>query len=187
MNNNTLIIENSIYLGEKIISGIGTNYFEFSLNNIPESLNYINKTNSIIKYTTKSNNTLGPISKIKIISKGRNYKKLPIIKEISTKFGKGAFLKVKTNNIGKIKKTTLEDIGFDYFSDSSLRPFSKIPQILRINPLSIIDEIKVISFGKEYNIAPDLILLDGSTNKVVNDIILNFNIPNILYFEYFSL
>jgi len=178
LNNNTLIIENSIYLGEKIISGIGTNYFEFSLNNIPESLNYINKTNSIIKYTTKSNNTLGPISKIKIISKGRNYKKLPIIREISTKFGKGAFLKVKTNNIGKIKKTTLEDIGFDYFSDSSLRPFSKIPEILRVNPLSIIDEIKVISFGKEYNIAPDLILLDGSTNKIINDIILDFELNN---------
>lgn len=178
LNNNTLVIEDSIYSGEKIISGVGTNYFEFSLNDIPESLNYINKTNSIIKYTTKSNNTLGPISKIKITSKGRNYKKLPIVKEISSEFGKGGFLKIKTDNIGKIKKTELQDIGFDYFSDSSLRPFSKIPEILRISPMSIIDEIKVISFGKEYNIAPDLILLDGNTNKVVNDIILNFELNN---------
>jgi hypothetical protein len=175
INNNTLIIKDSIYSGEKTISGIGTNYFEFNLSNMPESLNYDNKIDSIIKYTTKSNNAFGPISKIKIISNGRNYKKLPIIKEISTKFGKGAFLKAGTNSIGKIQKIIVEDIGFDYFSDNSLRPFSKIPEILRVNPLSTIDEIKVISFGEQYNITPDLVLIDGITGKIVDDVILDFN------------
>jgi hypothetical protein len=180
LDNNTIILNNSVYSGEKNISGIGTNFFEFNLNRIPESLNYTNNVDSLIKYTTKSKNTLGPISEVKIISKGKNYKKLPVVKEISTEFGTGALLKVGTNSIGKIQKIIIEDIGFNYFSDNSLRPFSKIPEVLRVNPLSTLDEIRVIFFGEQYNVAPDLILLDGITGKIVDDVILDFNLDNNL-------
>jgi hypothetical protein len=180
LDNNTIILNDSVYSGEKNISGIGTNFFEFNLNTIPESFNYTNNIDALIKYTTKSKNTLGPISEVKIISKGKNYKKLPIIKEISTESGTGAFLKVGTNSIGKIQKIIIEDIGFNYFSDNSLRPFSKIPEVLRVNPLSTLDEIRVIFFGEQYNVAPDLILLDGITGKIVDDVILDFNLDNNL-------
>jgi hypothetical protein len=180
LDNNTIILNNSVYSGEKNISGIGTNFFEFNLNTIPESFNYTNNIDALIKYTTKSKNTLGPISEVKIISKGKNYKKLPIVKEISTESGTGAFLKVGTNSIGKIQKIIIEDIGFNYFSDNSLRPFSKIPEVLRVNPLSTLDEIRVIFFGEQYNVAPDLILLDGITGKIVDDVILDFNLDNNL-------
>jgi hypothetical protein len=180
LDNNTIVLNDSVYSGEKNISGIGTNFFEFNLNRIPESLNYTNNVDSLIKYTTKSKNTLGPISEVKIISKGKNYKKLPIVKEISTESGTGAFLKVGTNSIGKIQKIIIEDIGFNYFSDNSLRPFSKIPEVLRVNPLSTLDEIRVIFFGEQYNVAPDLILLDGITGKIVDDVILDFNLDNNL-------
>jgi hypothetical protein len=180
LDNNTIILNNSVYSGEKNISGIGTNFFEFNLNTIPESFNYTNNIDALIKYRTKSKNTLGPISEVKIISKGKNYKKLPIVKEISTESGTGAFLKVGTNSIGKIQKIIIEDIGFNYFSDNSLRPFSKIPEVLRVNPLSTLDEIRVIFFGEQYNVAPDLILLDGITGKIVDDVILDFNLDNNL-------
>jgi hypothetical protein len=180
LDNNTIILNDSVYSGEKNISGIGTNFFEFNLNRIPESLNYTNNVDSLIKYTTKSKNTLGPISEVKIISKGKNYKKLPIVKEISTESGTGAFLKVGTNSIGKIQKIIIENIGFNYFSDNSLRPFSKIPEVLRVNPLSTLDEIRVIFFGEQYNVAPDLILLDGITGKIVDDVTLDFNLDNNL-------
>jgi hypothetical protein len=180
LDNNTIILNDSVYSGEKNISGIGTNFFQFNLNRIPESLNYTNNVDSLIKYTTKSKNTLGPISEVKIISKGKNYKKLPIVKEISTESGTGAFLKVGTNSIGKIQKIIIEDIGFNYFSDNTLRPFSKIPEVLKINPLSTLDEVRIISFGEQYNIAPDLILLDGITGKIVDDVILDFNLDNNL-------
>jgi hypothetical protein len=176
LKNNTLLIKPSEYNGEKVISGIGTNYIEFNLNKIPESLNYNNDVDSIINYTTKSKNSIGPISEIKIISKGKKYKKLPIVKEISTEFGNDAFLKIGTNSIGKIKNIVIEDIGFDYFSDNTLRPFSKIPEVLKVQPLSSLEEIRVISFGENYNIAPDLVLIDGITNKVVSDVILDFKL-----------
>jgi hypothetical protein len=138
--------------------------------------------NSIINYTTKSKNVLGPISKVRLISNGRNYKKLPVVGEIITQFGKGSSLKVRTNTIGKIQKLIIEDIGFDYFSDNSLRPFAKIPEILRVNPLSSLDTIKVLFFGEQYNFPPDLVLLDGITQKIVKDVILDFNFNNNFVF-----
>jgi len=174
-NNNTILLKNSLYSGQQTVSGIGENYFEFSLNNIPESLNYTNNLNSIIKYTTKSKNVLGPISKLRVVSKGTNYKKLPIVSEINTQFGEGSSLKTGTNSIGKIQKVIIEDIGFDYFSDNSLRPFAKIPEILRVNPLSSLDSIEVLFFGEQYNTTPDLVLLDGITGKIVKDVTLEFN------------
>jgi len=279
-NNNTLLLKNSVYSGEQVVSGIGTNYFEFNLNSIPESLNYVNtagdqllitgssigsdgnvKTvtfsgtsvgaaatftgvagstsgngvgatfdierdgsgtitsvnvnnpgfgyvvgntivilgsdvggvddtddvtitiigilvNSTINYKTKSKNALGPISKVRMISNGRNYKKLPVVGEIITEFGKGSSLKVRTNTIGKIQKLIIEDIGFDYFSDNTLKPFAKIPEILKVNPLSSLDTIKVLFFGEQYNFPPDLVLLDGITQKIVKDVILDFNFNN---------
>ncbi len=174
-NNNTILLKNSLYSGQQTVLGIGKNYFEFSLNNIPEFLNYTNNVNSIIKYSTRSKNVLGPISKLRIVSKGKNYKKLPIISEIITQFGEGSSLKTGTNTIGKIQKLIIEDIGFDYSSDSSLRPFAKIPEVLRVNPLSSIDSIEVLFFGEKYNTIPDLVLLDGITGKIIKDVVLNFN------------
>jgi len=176
--NNTLFLKNSKYSGNQIISGISTNQFKFNLNSIPESLSYSNNINSIINYKTKSKNVLGPISKVRLISNGRNYKKLPVISKIVTEFGKGSLLEIRTNTIGKIQKLIIEDIGFDYFSDSSLRPFAKIPEVLKVNPLSSLDTIKVLFFGEQYNIPPDLVLLDGVTQKVVENVILNFNFDN---------
>jgi len=178
--NNTLLLKNSKYSGNQIVSGISTNQFEFNLNRIPESLSYINNTDSIINYKTKSKNVLGPISKVQLISNGKNYKKLPVISKIVTEFGKGSSLEVRTNTIGKIQKLIIEDIGFDYFSDTSLRPFAKIPEVLKVNPLSSLDTIKVLFFGEQYNVPPDLVLLDGITKKVIGDVILNFNFDNNL-------
>jgi hypothetical protein len=177
-NNNTLILKNSVYSGKQVISNVGTNYFEFNLNNIPESSNYINNLNSIIKYKTTSKNALGPISNLKIVSKGKDYKKLPIVDKIDTKFGEGALLQTGTKTIGKIQKLIIEDIGFDYYSDNSLRSFAKIPEILNVNPLSSLDTIKVLFYGENYNFPPDLILLDGITKNIVKDVILNFNLKD---------
>jgi hypothetical protein len=119
---------------------------------------------------------LGPISKVKIKSKGRNYKKLPVIQNIITEFGSGAILNPKTNTIGKINKISIKDIGFDYFSDKTLRPSAKIPEILRINPLTTLNFVKVIFPGENYNISPNLVLIDGFTQKIVSEVFLNYTL-----------
>jgi hypothetical protein len=178
INNNSLILEESKFNSVHKIVGIGSTYVEFNLKVNPEDKNYINNINSNINYRTKSKNSLGPISKVKVTSKGRNYKKLPIIKKINSKLGSGAILDPKTNTIGKINSIEIVDIGFDYFSDKTLRPSSKIPEILKINPLTSLDYIQVISFGERYNTSPNLILIDGFTKKPVNDVLLDFNLKD---------
>jgi hypothetical protein len=174
MGNNQISIVKSVYYDNHIITGIGSTYFEYNLKNYPENLNYTNNINSKINYITNSKNSLGPISKVRIKSRGRNYKKLPVIRNILTEFGSGAILNPKTNTIGKINKISIKDIGFDYFSDKTLRSSAKIPEILRINPLTTLNSIKVIFSGENYNISPNLVLIDGFTQKIINEVSLNY-------------
>jgi hypothetical protein len=176
LNNNTIFLLDSVYQGNKVISGIGSTSFNFSLSRVPETLEYINESNSILSYTTKSKNALGPISNVKINSKGKNYKKLPIIKQILSQSGKNAVLEPRTNNIGKINSINITDIGFDYFSDNTIRPLAKIPEILKVAPLTALGSIKVIKLGNNYNLSPKLVVIDGFTNKIISDIILDYNI-----------
>lgn len=176
LNNNTIFLLDSIYSNNHIISGIGTTSFSFNLKNTPESLIYTNETNSLLSYTTKSKTSLGPISKIKINSKGKNYKKLPAITQIISQFGKNAILEPRTNSIGKINSITINDIGFDYFSDKTIRPLAKIPEILKVAPLTTLDSVTVNTRGKDYNTAPKLIVIDGFTHKVISDLVLDYDI-----------
>jgi hypothetical protein len=175
-NNNTIFFVSSEYSGEHSLTGVGNSSFTFNLKNVPENLEYINEIDSKLVYKTNSKNALGPISNIKITSKGRNYKKLPIIEKINSRFGKNALLELKTSTIGKITKINIKDIGFDYFSDTTLKPSAKIPEILRIDPLSSLDNVTIISFGQNYNTAPNLVLIDGLTKKIVSDVILDFSL-----------
>jgi hypothetical protein len=178
INNNSIILRESKYNTGHRIVGIGSTFFEFNLRETPENSNYINGVNSTITYTTNSRNSTGPISKVRITSKGRNYKKLPLIKKINTKFGSGSILDPRTNSIGKINKIDIVDIGFDYFSDKTLRPSTKIPEILKVNPLSSVESVNVISIGEKYNTPPQLILIDGLTKKPVEDILFDFNLSD---------
>jgi hypothetical protein len=175
-NNNTIFLRKSAYDGKHTITGIGTSSFTFSLGKIPEKLFYQNEIDSKTNYTTTSKNSLGSISKIKINSKGKNYKKLPLIKSIESQFGKNALLEPRTNSIGKISSININDIGFDYFSDKTIRPLAKIPEILKVAPLTSLDSISVIELGENYNTAPKLIVIDGFTNKIISDLILDYNI-----------
>lgn len=176
-NNNTIFFMLSKYSSEYNITRVDSTKFKINLNKIPEKISY-NNTNNILNYTTTSKNTSGPISSIALTSKGKNYKKLPIIKKINSESGRNALLELNSKSIGKILNIKINDIGFDYFSDPTIRPSAKIPEILKVNPLASLDEIIVESFGINYNISPNLFLVDGLTNKIIPDVILNFSLGN---------
>lgn len=171
---NEIFIVKSVYYDNHTVTGIGSTHFVFNLKNSPEKLTYVNNISSKINYATNSKNSLGPISKVRIKSKGRNYKKLPVIQNILTESGFNAILNPKTKTIGKINKIAIKDIGFDYFSDKTLRPSAKIPEILRINPLTTLNFIKIIFPGENYNINPNLVLIDGFTQKIISEVSLNY-------------
>jgi hypothetical protein len=176
LNYNQIKINNSNYSGKQTITGIGiTNTFTFNLNQYPESSSYSIDEASII-YSTNSTSVFGSISDIKITYGGRGYSSVDEVSTIKTNNGFGALLTPSSTSIGSITSYTIQDIGFDYPTDNTLRPVCNLPEILFIDPLTSFSEIGITSSGKNYSITPNLIVLDGYTNKVVNDVELKYNV-----------
>lgn len=168
-------INNSSFSGEYSIIGINTNgSFSITLKNAPESKSYSNN----IKYTTSSKTSVGPIEKVSLKSKSLNLEKLPTIKGISSKNGSGAVLYPESKEIGKINSTKILDIGFNYPIDNTISPKFKFPSILKVEPLSSIDKIDVKFVGNNYVTSPQLLLIDSYTNRVVEDVVLEYDLEN---------
>lgn len=167
LNNNKISLQNSIYSGHHKITGITSYTFTYNTN-IPTEKTQYTSVNSSITYSTTSNSAIGGIDKIKIIHPEKLYKTLPFISSITSNNGKNAILSTYTNKIGKIKSIELNSVLFNYSSDNTIRPFVKFPEILKIDPLSKLKSVTVDSSGKNYTIAPDLIVIDTYDNKVVD-------------------
>ena len=175
-NNNQIVFENSRYNGRfKIISTGGTT-FSYDLGRVPEESTYTaSEDGAKISYETISPFAYGAISKIHLSDGGRGYTKLPGISTVTSDVGSGAVLKASTRTIGKALKTKIENIGFDYPSDLTLRPDVRFPQILKIEPLTGFKSIGVTSFGRGYNSSPGLVVLDGRTKNQVQDIDIRYH------------
>ena len=167
-NYSQIIFLDSVYNGEYKISDVTPDTFNFSPN-LPEFLTYNDTDCEKIEYTTKSKNVKGGISKLKIISGGFNYKKLPEFDKVISEEGTGANLVAVSNNIGKIQKTRVLDIGYEYSSDKTLQPEVFIPSVLNIDNLDTISDIEIIDGGSDYTTSPDLILFNPVTNQIIDD------------------
>jgi hypothetical protein len=175
LDNNKLKLTRSSYSGNYKISGVGQTTFNYNILTYPESLNY-QSSDGILEYYTDSKTATGSIQKVDLKSGGRNYHTIPGIATVFSSNGTGSILKPINYEIGKIKKVSIEDIGFEYPSDSTLRPTAKLPQILDINPLSVFKNIGVSSVGINYTLSPDLVVIDSYTNTVVSDVDLKYNL-----------
>ena len=167
-----LSIKESGFSGNHTIVGITSTTYTYNISEKPELFGYSDG----VKYFTNSTSAKGSISKISIFNQGRNYYSLPKISNILSDNGYGAVLIPNTFSIGKISSTYLDNIGLNYSSDYSIRPTAKFPDVLSLEPLSSFDYIDISSNGKNYNSPPSLIVLDGLTNKVVNDVELRYSL-----------
>ena len=179
--NNEIQISKSNYNGEyKVIVG-STTSFTYDVAQVPEE-NLYTSVRSGIKYETSSPNVYGSISKIKITNNGHNYYSLPQVSNITrtliSGIGTGAILKPSSNSIGKIRSVKINDIGFDFPSDLTLKPSVAIPQVIESDALASFESIGVSSFGRGYTSAPKLIVLDGKTNSIVPEVDLKFTLGN---------
>ena len=50
--------------------------------------------------------------------------------------GTGAVLEPSSNSIGKVLATKIENIGFDYPTDFTIRPTTNLPEVLLLESLS---------------------------------------------------
>ena len=171
--NNNISTRESLYSGEFNIISTGSTTFTYDLPVAPESDSY-SPTTSTLKYSTISTSAYGSIDEITITETGGGYQIVPGITTITSDLGNGAVVETFSSTIGKPTKISLENIGFDYPTDSTLKPEALFPQVLRITPLSGFKSIGITSFGKGYNQNPSLVVIDGVTKKPVTDIDLRY-------------
>jgi hypothetical protein len=172
--NNQLFFTESVLSGNKKIVGVTSDTFTFH-NEIDYISNTYTKNSATFSYYTNSQNEIGEIKSIEIVSGGRRYERLPSISSVSSFTGSGAILLPISDTIGKVNSTNIIDIGYNYRIDSTIKPTIRYPTILRLEPLSKIDVITVVSPGLGYETSPDLLVIDGFTNKIVDDIDLDYN------------
>jgi hypothetical protein len=184
ISNNEIEVKKSQYNGIYDVVVGSSISFTYNLPNVPEKNSYTSGISSI-KYETNSLNAYGPISKIKITNRGQNYYSLPQILNVAgistlgvstSGVGTGAILESSSTSIGKIKSVKINDIGFDFPSDLTLKPSVSIPQVVKINALLSFESIGISSFGRGYTTPPKLIVLDGKTNNLVSEVDLKFNV-----------
>jgi hypothetical protein len=178
-NSNKIQITESSYNGRHKIVGVGSTTFTFDLEKNPETSSYSSESSSI-KYSTNSSSATGQISNVTIYSTNTNLKSLPKVVSSSDISNSSAILYAEGFGIGRVEQKNIEilDIGFDYSSDFSIRPTAKFSSLFEIESYSTIESISVLSVGKQYSVKPDLVLFDTYTKKIINDVVLNYNIQN---------
>ena len=175
VNHNKILVSDSVYAGTYAISGVTSTTFTYSVDRAPEKGSYIS-SEATIKYSTSSKTTTGTIEDVLIIDPGVRYSKLPGITSVTSDTGEGALLELDSESIGNVVSYEIQNIGFEYSVDSTLRPTAKLPQLLKISPFASFDRIGITSVGSFYTIAPDLIVIDSLTNDVINDVDLKYNL-----------
>jgi hypothetical protein len=166
---NGIEVVKSLYDGNYNIVNVGTTTFEYSIKNVPDVSLY-NSSNSICKYTTNSRSAFGPIAKINVTNGGAGYKEFPGITSIRSGIGSNAIITLTSESIGEVLSTKFEDIGFNYPTDQTLKVVTNVPEILEVEALQSFDSIGITSSGKNYLVNPELVVLDGFTGEVVEDV-----------------
>ena len=175
INHNQINVIDSWYSGAQKVVGLGTTTFKYNIKKYPEAAAYTS-VDASSSYITKSKTAYGAIAQIEVTSGGKRYEFNPGISTVSSAYGKNSVLEVQSNSIGQIQKDTIENIGFDYPTDFTLKPSLNLPEILAIEPLSSFVRIGISSGGTNYITDPDLVVLDGVTGKVVDDVILEYKV-----------
>jgi len=169
----------SEYNGTYQIFGISTSSFKFSPFKVPTVLSYHKDDTDVFEYTTKSSSAInGSIGKVKIISEGFNFKKLPKFSSVTSQDGIGANVVAVSTSIGNINNIRIKDIGYNYSSDKTLRPEAFVSPIVEVDNLDVIDRIEVISGGTQYLNPPDLLLWNETSKTVVDSSTLIASAPN---------
>ena len=166
----------SSYNNSYNIFNVGQTTFNVCLSNTPEKSSYASTECDTLEYTTNSGFSSGGVSKVKIISSGFNFKKLPSFSAINSDYGNGAYIVPNSDKIGKINKVRILNEGFEYSSDKTLKPEAFVSKYASIESSNTIKSIQVLDGGKRYNQAPDLIIIKSDTGEVINSGILTPNL-----------
>jgi len=142
------------------VNAVTSKVFTLNLTKKPDSLELSEYNVANLHYTTTSTTSHGPINKLRVNFKGRGYKKIPAVTKIFTEKGKDAIIKFSSSEIGKVENFDRVKDGFDYPTDPTLSPSLSVPTVISIKDIRTIDYIGIVTGGKNYNVAPVLIVKD---------------------------
>ena len=114
-------------------------------------------------YTTNSESASGSIHDVKINFEGRGYERIPVVGNIRSDRGVDAVLKLFSKNIGRVEETERTKDGFDYPTDPTLSPQLGGTAVIGIKDIRTIDRVGIITGGKNYNVAPILVVKDDKS------------------------
>lgn len=174
VNHNKINIENSKYSGSYPVRQKNPLGFTYFIEESPERTSY-SASDATITYKTTSKTATGGISYVNLVSQGITYDNLPIV-SVSSTSGSGAILFAASENIGSVIKVDIEDIGFDYSADLTIRPYVDFPSNLKVEPLSSFEKIGISSVGRNYTASPDLIVIDSFSDQIVTDVQLDYEL-----------
>lgn len=164
----------SSYSGSHKIRVSTANTFTYNLASEPEVVSY-GSTNATLSYITDCTHTDGPISRIEMLNTGDNYNILPGFTTVTSIDGNSSVLELQSLDIGKVENIEITDYGYDFPFDQTIRPLFYYPQSIRITPFSSIDSIGISSYGRGYDGQQELVVIDGVTGEIVDDIDLQYN------------
>ena len=169
ISNNTIFKSISVFDGTHTIIGIGTTTYDFDLDNITLTTSF-DKTTSEAEYETTSRNAFGSVKFVDLVDNNYGYKSVPGISSIKSGIGTGAILFAESKSIGQIRNQKFQsnNIGWNYPTDQTLKPTANLPEIVEVNPLASFERIGITTSGRDYLVAPALIVRDGVTDEIVD-------------------
>ena len=177
--NNSIIYVNSVYSGQHSITKLGDNVFRYSLSVRPEDPIYTTSDlDCNLSYISGSKNALGPISRVTIVSSGKNFTTLPEFIYVDSKFGINATLKAQTKDIGVINDFRLQNPGWGYYADNSLSPSGKIQSKIEFTDSDFITNITILDGGLGYKTTPNAVLVDSINRNVIDNGTINLELQS---------
>ena len=167
-NYSEIVFVESNYNGDYQIFDVDNESFKISPRSIPELNEYKVEDCDKLEYSTKASDIVGSIKGLRTISTGFSYKKAPKFSYVSSDNGRNANIVALSTSIGNINQLRINDIGFEYSSDNTLRPEVFISPIIGVDDLDEVGSINIINGGLNYLSSPDLLLYDPHNKKVVD-------------------
>lgn len=167
-NSSEIYFIDSEYSGTYEIFNVNNTSFDIKLKNIPEESLYNYSDCKTLEYSTSSKFAFGPVSKIKIINSGSNYKNIPYLLKTNSTNGVGLDVIPVSNNIGKLETISVKSTGFEYSVDKTLSPKPSTTNIVKISFSNSLLNVTVNDGGKGYASAPNLVIVDSVTGEKIN-------------------
>lgn len=174
VNHNTLHIKFPVINQKYKVKNTTSSTFTCDSKNIDDTYQYTSATSNI-SYDTNSINDVGGIKDIQITKNNHNNYSLPNITNLETLAGKGAKLEVSNIGIGSIKNITINDIGFEYSTDKTVKPKLNLPKIVKAEPLYTIDRVEVVNTPVTYYTPPQLVLIDNFNNNPIIEAVFDYS------------